>query len=127
MQCFSCSRSKRNAEAVEAEGAARLRGVLGGGPVGRAERRLAGLPGRRPGVAIPWQISMTLQAMKSIHDPVVVGLARIVHEQPATGLAGMDLAEICTDKYARNMQRISSEYAGICKKYAQNMQIYRLY
>ena len=33
---------------------------------------------------------MSLRAMKSAHKPVVVGLARIVKEQPATGLAGMD-------------------------------------
>ena len=33
---------------------------------------------------------MSLRAMKSAHEPVVVGLARMVQEQPVTGLAGMD-------------------------------------
>ena len=46
---------------------------------------------------------MSLRAIKSAHEAVVVGLAGMVQEQPATGLAGMDLAEICV-----NMQRICS-------------------
>ena len=50
----------------------------------------AGRPGRRPGVAIPGQMLMSLGAMESAHEPVVLGLARIVQEQQATGLAGMD-------------------------------------
>ena len=33
--------------------------------------------------------------MKSAHEIVVAGLAGMVDEQPATGLAGMDPAEIC--------------------------------
>ena len=37
---------------------------------------------------------MSLQAMKGVHKPVVVGLAGMVQEQPATRLAGMDTAEI---------------------------------
>ena len=35
-----------------------------------------------------------LLAIKSAHEPVVVGLAGMVQEQPETGLAGMDPAEI---------------------------------
>ena len=46
---------------------------------------------------------MSLWAIKSAHKPVVVGLAGMVQEQPATGLAGMYAAEICV-----NMQRICS-------------------
>ena len=63
----------------------------------------AGRPGRRPGVAIPGQMRMSLRAMKSAQEPVAVGLARIVQEQPATGLAGMD-----PHKYARNIQEMHS-------------------
>ena len=37
------------------------------------------------GVAIPGQMRVSLQAMKSAHKPVVIGLARMVQEQPATG------------------------------------------
>ena len=53
----------------------------------------AGQPGRRPGEAIPGHMHMSLGAvetLESAHEPVVLGLARIVQEQPATGLAGMD-------------------------------------
>ena len=96
---LSCRRSKRNAAAAEAEGAAAA-----------ARRRRAG---RRPGVAIPGRIRMTLQAMKSVHKPVVVGLAGMVQEQPATRPAGMDPSEICI-----NMQRICSYMNKICIKYA---------
>ena len=82
----------------------------GGGAVAAAAER-AGLragpggdrPGRRPGVAKPGRIRMSLRAMKSVHEPVVVGLAGMVQEQPATQLAGMDLAKIYI-----NMQRICS-------------------
>ena len=63
------------------------------GGAGRAVARwggAAGRPGRRPVVAIPGQLLMSLRAMKSAQEPVAVGLARIVQEQLATGLAGMD-------------------------------------
>ena len=40
----------------------------------------AGRPGRCPRVSILGQMLMSLQAMKSAHDPVVVGLARMVQE-----------------------------------------------
>ena len=55
---------------------------------GRGGRWLggAGRPGRRPGVAIPGRMRMSLRAMKSAQ----VGLPRIVQEQPATGLARID-------------------------------------
>ena len=56
-----------------------------------------------PGSPKPWRIRMSLRAMKSVHEPVVVGLAGMVQEQPATRLAGMDPSEICI-----NMQRIHS-------------------
>ena len=56
---------------------------------------------------------MSLQAIKSAHEPVVAGLAGKVQEQPETGLAGMDQAEICL-----NMQRISSYMSKICTKHA---------
>ena len=46
---------------------------------------------------------MSLRAIKSAHEPVVVGLAGMVQEQPAIGPAGMDQALICV-----NMQRICS-------------------
>ena len=68
-------------KALSAAGRGRRRG---GG------RRAAGRPGRRSAVAIPERIRMSLRAMKSAHEPVVVGLARMVQEQPVTGLAGMD-------------------------------------
>ena len=48
-------------------------------------------------------ICMILLAMKSVHEPVVVVLAEMVQELPATWIAVMDPAEICT-----NMQRICS-------------------
>ena len=72
--------------------------------MGRGGLLQEGRPGQRPGVAIPGQMCMSLQAMKSAHELVVVGLARMVQEQPAAWLAGMDqhkyaLAKICT-KYA---------------------------
>ena len=63
----------------------------------------SGRPARRPRVAKPGRIRMSLRAMKSVHEPVVVGLAGMVQEQPATRLAGMDPSEICI-----NMQRIHS-------------------
>ena len=82
-----------------------------------------GRAGRRPGVAIPGRIRMSLRAMKSAHEPVVVGLAGIVQERPGTGLAGMDLSEICRTMrnmqlYVRNMQEICNYMSEICKKYA---------
>ena len=46
---------------------------------------------------------MSLRPMKSVRESVVVGLAGMVQEHPATRLAGMDLAEIYI-----NMQRICS-------------------
>ena len=60
-------------------------------------------PGGTQGVAIPRRIFMSLRAIKSAHEPVVVGLAGMVQEQPAIGPAGMDQALICV-----NMQRICS-------------------
>ena len=57
--------------------------------------------------------------MKSVHEPVVVWLAGMVQELPATWLAGMDQAEIYI-----NMHCIGQ----ICKQYAvkicRNMQFY---
>ena len=100
-----------------------------GGPGG-------GRPGRRPGVAVPWRIRMNLRAMKSAHEPVVVGLAGMVQERPGTGLAGMDPAEICinmqeicrtTPEICNYLPKICNYMSEICNKYAINMQIYRLY
>ena len=94
---LSCRRSKRNAAADGLEGAQgrrRLRGVQGCGPA---------QVGAGQGSAKPWWTRMSLRAMKSVHEPVVVGLAGMVQEQPATRLAGMDLADIYI-----NMQRICS-------------------
>ena len=95
---LTCCRSKRNAVAAGMEGvaAAAERAGLRAGPGGDR-------PGRRPGVAKPGRIRMSLRAMKSVHEPVVVGLAGMVQEQPATRLAVMDLADIYI-----NMQRICS-------------------
>ena len=84
---LSCNRRKRNAAAAEAEGQRRLRVVPAGGPA----RARAGR-GRRPEVAIPGRIRMSLLIMKSAHEPVVAVLAGMVQEQPATRLAGMDPA-----------------------------------
>ena len=95
-----------------------------------------GRAGRRPGVAVPGRIRMSLRAMKSAHEPVDVGLAGMVQERPGTGLAGMDPAEICINmqEICRTMPEICNylseicrKYAIICQKYAKNMQIYRLY
>ena len=36
------------------------------------------------------RIRMSLRAIKSAHEPVVVGLAGMVQGQPGTGLAGME-------------------------------------
>ena len=58
---------------VEAEGAAAA--------AGRAGRRPAGRPGRHPWVAVPGRIRMSLPAMKSAHEPVVVGLVGMVQER----------------------------------------------
>ena len=77
---------------------------------------------------------MSLRAMKRVHEPVVVGLAGMVQEQPATLLAGMDQAEIyiCQEcakvkicfkaniwtvlvKYVKSMNEKNDE---ICRKYA---------
>ena len=58
---------------------------------------------------------------------VVAGLAGMVQEQPATGLAGMDLAEILCKKYVEKREQYAVmciKYAIICPKYAKNMQIY---
>ena len=118
---LSCHRSKRNVAAAEAEGAASA--------VGRTERR----PGGAGRVAAGGQARATplgRNTRANTHElasneectPVFVGLAGMVQEQPATGLAGIVPAEIC-----RNMQEICKEYAGICKKYERNMQIDTLY
>ena len=120
---------------VEAEGAAAA--------AGRAGRRAGGPARAAPGVAVPGRIRMSLRAMKSSHEPVVVGLAGMVQERPGTGLAGMDPAEICINmqeicrtmpeicnylpKICNYMSEICRKYAIICQKYAGNMQIYRLY
>ena len=94
--------------------------MQGGCPVGRAlPGRWAGpgpqaLPGARgshtraQGESADYYqliiiISICLRAIKSAHEPVIVGLAGMVQEQPGTGLAGIDQAEICL-----NMQRIIS-------------------
>ena len=76
---------------------------------------------------------MSLRAIKSAHEPVVVGLAGMV-QRPGTGLAGMDLAEICINmqeicraKICNYLPKICNYMSEICNKYAQNMQIYRLY
>ena len=63
----------------------------GRGAVGRAGLRAGpggGRPGRRPGVAKPGRIRISLRAMKSAYEPIVVGLAGMVQEQTATWLAG---------------------------------------
>ena len=87
----------------------------------------AGRAGQRPGVAVPGRIRTNLLAMKSAHEPVVVGLAGMVQERPGTGLAGMDPAEICINMqnntrnmqlFVRNMQEICNYMSEICKKYA---------
>ena len=70
-------------------GRRRLRGVQGCGQAWAGDR-----PGRRPGVAKPGRIRMSLRAIKRVHEPVVLELAGMVQEQPATRLAGMDPAEI---------------------------------
>ena len=57
----------------------------------------------RHGVAIPGRIRMSLPAMKSVHEPVAVGLAGMVQEYGS----------------GRNMQRI-------CSYLEKNMQRYRL-
>ena len=72
---------------------------------------------------------MSLQAMKSEHEPIVVGLAGMVQEQPATGLAGIDLKEICItmqEIFGKREQYavMCKKYAVICPKYAKNMQLY---
>ena len=117
-----------------------LRPACRGGPAAaeeeeeeRAARAVAGQrqAGQRSlGVAIPRPIRMSLQAMKSAHEPVVVGLAGMIQEQPATGLAGIDLADICItmqeicgkrEQYAVIMsyvQKICSYMSQICKEYA---------
>ena len=93
---------------------AALRGCGGGGGgscsrrAGRTAARL-GRAGRRPGVAVPGRIRMSLRAMKHAHELVVVGLAGMVQERPGTGLAGMDPAEICI-----NMQEICRTMPEIC-------------
>ena len=53
---------------------------------------------------------MSLRSMKSAHKLGVVGFAGMVQEQPATGLAGMEKAELCI-----NIYEICDEYAVICK------------
>ena len=72
---LSCHRSKRNA--VEAEASAEAAGRVGQQPGGAG--RWAVLGG-----AIPGRICMSLRAIKSANEPVVVGLAGMVQEQPAT-------------------------------------------
>ena len=124
---FACSRSKRNAAAAGLEGAAAAAGSAGLRADPGGDR-----PGRRPGVAKPGRIRMSLRAMKSVHEPVVVGLAGMVQEQPATRLAGIAPAEIYINMqkninmqlYALNMQKICKNIdciSQICKKQAQNM------
>ena len=96
----------------------------------------AGRAGQRPGVAVPGRIRTNLLAMKSAHEPVVVGLAGMVEERPGTGLAGLDPAEVCinmqeicrtTPEICNYLPKICNYMSEICNKYAQNMQIYRLY
>ena len=107
----------------------RLLGVPGWGQAQAGTGPGGDRPGRRPGVAKPGQISMSLLAMKSIHEPVVVGLAGMVQEQPATRLAGMDQAEIYINmqRICCYMKKLCLKYANIdcisqiCKRYARNM------
>ena len=123
---LSCRRSKlRNAAAAEAEGAAAA--------AGRAGRRAR-------------QIRMSLRSMKSVHEPVVVGLAGMVQKQPNWNGSCRNVHKytknnrICSHMqnicktYARNMQvicrymlKLCRYMPIICKKYARNMQIHRQY
>ena len=59
---------------------------------------------------------MSLLARKSAHEPVVIGLAGMVQEQPTKLPAGMNPAEIM--RIMHNMQEIFKEYAVTCTKYA---------
>ena len=59
---LSCCRSKRNAAAKGVEGA-----VAAAGSAGLLACLGGGRQGLCPGVAKPGQISMSLQAMKSVH------------------------------------------------------------
>ena len=92
-----------------------------GGPVRAAPR------GRHTRANIPGRICISLRAMKSAHEIVVAGLAGMVDEQPATGLAGMDPAEICINmqedmqknwETCSYMHQICSYMSEKCKGYA---------
>ena len=74
---LSCRRSKRNAAAAGLEGAAAAAGRAGLLACLGGDR-----PGWRPGVAKPGRIRMSLRAMKSVHEPVVVGLAGMSPKPP---------------------------------------------
>ena len=101
----------------------------GAAEVAEGAAAAAGRAGQRPGVAVPGRIRTNLLAMKSAHEPVVVGLAGMVEERPGTGLAGMDPAEICINMQnnTRNMQL----FVRNMQLYVRNMKkictIYRLY
>ena len=58
--------------------------------MGRGGGQAKAAPPGRHTRANAQSLRMSLRAMKSAHEPVVVGLARIVQEQPATSLAGID-------------------------------------
>ena len=76
-----------------------LQGVQGGGLVGSACGPVLAARQVRHTRANQHELAMKLQAIKSAHESVVVGLAGMVQEQPGLGLAGMDLAEICKEYY----------------------------
>ena len=107
---MSCSRRKGNAAAaeVEAEGAAAAAGSAGllPGGAGRAAAGRQAQAARRkgPGVAIPWRISMSLQAMKK--RTCCCWVAGMGQEQPAlpcnraswngSGPAEINMQELCS-------------------------------
>ena len=113
---LSCSRSKRNAAAAEEEGAACCCGAC----------QAAGLPGRLPWVAKPaWRICcMSLRAMKSVNNPVVVGLAGMACNPASWNGSGRNM-----HKYAKNVQLYVKDMhkiwkyidciSQICKRFAR--------
>ena len=82
-----------------------------GGPVGRACGLVQAMPQVRHTRANPHELA----SYKKCTLTYCCRLAGMGQVQPRTWLAGMDSAELC------------KEYAVTCKKYAQNMQLYRLY
>ena len=96
----------------------RLRGVLGGGPVGRAGGQSWAAPRGRHTLANQHELASNEECTRTYCCRACCNDTGTA----ATRLAGMDPAEICT-----NMQEICKEYAVICEKYAQNMRTYTLY